>query len=65
MSDKDFERDSVGRFLAASDEPIVHRVSFKLPKSIEIELKKAAGDYVSAWLRQAVIEKLDRDQNLT
>jgi hypothetical protein len=62
MSDKEFERDSIGRFLAASHEPIVHRVSFKLPESVKNELKKVAGDHMSAWLREAVIEKLDREK---
>ena len=65
MSDKEFERDSIGRFLAAGNEPIKHRVSFKLPESIKIELEKAAGDRMSAWLREAVIEKLDREKSLT
>ncbi len=56
------ERDSIGRFLAAGNEPIVHRVSFKLPASLRTELDKAAGSKLSAWLREAVVEKLERDQ---
>lgn len=61
MLDKE-ERDSIGRFLAAGNEPIVHRVSFKLPASLRAELDKAAGSKLSAWLREAVAEKLEREQ---
>lgn len=55
------ERDSTGRFLAAGDEPIIHRVSFKLPASLKAELETSAGSRLSAWLREAVAEKLAKE----
>jgi hypothetical protein len=55
------DRDEFGKFKSDS-EPIVSKLSFRLPPSLRAEVERIAGDQIAAWLREAVVEKLEREK---
>lgn len=51
-----------GKFTTAGNEPIDSpAVSLRMPISLYEKLTALAGDKKAAWIRQAIIEKLERD----
>ncbi len=49
-----------GKFISTS-EPVVSRpIAIRLPPSLEMKLRKYAGDAIAPWIREAITEKLER-----
>ncbi|GBE95728.1 hypothetical protein [Nostoc cycadae] len=54
-----------GLFVPAGDEPIDSPVvTLRMPTSLYEKVVATAGKEKAAWIRQAIREKLERDQNL-
>ncbi|MBD2309552.1 hypothetical protein H6G17_29365 [Chroococcidiopsis sp. FACHB-1243] len=60
MSSK--ERDWYGRFTTDAEEASLENFSFRVPASLKKEVKRVAGKRTAEWLRQAIAEKLEREQ---
>ena len=59
-------RSGKGYFNAMGDEPLSRQqIGTKLPLSLEKEVRQVAGDNLSAWIREAIIEKLEREQQIS
>ena len=56
------ERDKNGRFAAEVDEARLENFSFRVPASLKNEVKRIAGKRTAEWLREAIAEKLEREQ---
>jgi hypothetical protein len=57
------ERDTkTGKFKSES-EPNRRKLTVRLPDSLADELEQAAGSEVAAWVRQAISEKLERQNS--
>ncbi|MBC1237569.1 hypothetical protein [Nostoc sp. 2RC] len=55
--------DSSGKFLATGDEPIDSPViGLRMPKALYDKVVAIAGKDKSVWIRQAIREKLERDE---
>lgn len=53
-----------GKFRSSLPEGLDPRpISVKLPPSVKQELKLIAGSDISAWIREAIAEKLEREQS--
>lgn len=51
------------RFKQAGREPLSRKaIGVRLPVSIDTALRELAGDELSEWIRQAIAEKLEREQ---
>ncbi|OCQ92247.1 hypothetical protein BCD64_00065 [Nostoc sp. MBR 210] len=60
------KQDQTGQFVAAGDEPIDSPViGLRMPQALYDKVIAASGGdkYKSVWIRQAIREKLERDQN--
>ncbi len=59
-------RSGKGYFKAMGDEPLSRQqIGTKLPLSLEKEVRQVAGDNLSAWIREAILEKLEREQQMS
>lgn len=53
-----------GKFCSALPEALDPKpINVKLPPSMKRSLKKNAGSDISAWVREAIAEKLQREEN--
>lgn len=51
-----------GKFRLVESEPISKKqIGVRLPLSMEEKLRQIAGKDMSAWVREAIAEKLERD----
>lgn len=50
-----------GQFATANPEPADAKLTFRVTPSLRREIEQVAGDRVGDWLRQAVIEKLNKE----
>ena len=56
-------RTGKGYFQAKGSEPLAKKpVMARLPVSVDTALRELAGDDLSDWIREAIAEKLDREQ---
>ena len=52
-----------GKFRLVESEPISKKqIGVRLPLSMEEKLRQIAGKDMSAWVREAIAEKLEREQ---
>ncbi len=52
-----------GKFCLVASEPISKKqIGVRLPVSMEEKLRQIAGKDMSAWVREAIAEKLEREQ---
>lgn len=56
------KRDDNGKFYSTA-EPNKAKLTLRLPDSLHNRVRKTAGDEIAAWVRQAIIEKLEREEN--
>ena len=60
VEDKDkYSRDNLGRF-ATDREPNVGKLTVRVPLSLQQKIKGIAGDDLAAWVRLAILEKLEK-----
>lgn len=53
-----------GYFTVKGTEPLAKRaIAVRLPQSLDAELRKYVGKDLSAWLRQAIIDKLEQEKS--
>ncbi len=56
-------RTGKGYFQVKGSEPLAKKpVMARLPVSVDTALRKLAGDELSDWIREAITEKLEREQ---
>jgi hypothetical protein len=52
-----------GYFTVQGKEPLAKRaIAVRLPESVDAELRKEIGDGLSEWMRQAIIEKWEKQK---
>lgn len=55
-----------GKFRSSHPEGLDPKpISIKLPPSMKQKLRRKAGSDVSAWIREAIAEKLAREEEIT
>jgi hypothetical protein len=55
-----------GKFCVPWPEPISKRqIGVRLPESMDSAVRELAGDDLSNWVRQAIAEKLEREQQMS
>jgi hypothetical protein len=56
-----------GKFSSPYAEPVAKgkNINFRVPASLAKRLEEVAGEDLSAWLRQAIAEKLEREQQMS
>lgn len=55
---------NTGKFCSPNPEPLAKRIiSVRLPVSIDSRVRELAGNELSEWIRQAIAEKLAREDN--
>lgn len=56
-------RTGKGYFRVQGSEPLAKKpIMARLPVSVDIALRELAGDELSDWIREAIAEKLEREQ---
>ncbi len=59
-------RTGKGYFKIQGQEPVAKKpVTVKLPVSMDEEVRRLAGDDLSNWIREAIAEKLEREQQMS
>ncbi len=59
-------RTGKGYFQIKGSEPLAKRaVMARLPVSMDEAVRKIAGDDLSEWIREAIAEKLEREQQMS
>ncbi|MDV2997873.1 MAG: hypothetical protein N4J56_007578 [Chroococcidiopsis sp. SAG 2025] len=53
-----------GKFYT-EDEPIASKITFRVPASLRKAAEDSANGDLAEWLRQAIAEKLEREQQAT
>jgi hypothetical protein len=57
--------EETGKFCSPNPELLARKaISVRLPVSIDTRVRAVAGDQLSAWIRDAVAEKLEREDSL-
>jgi len=59
------ERDEHGRFATDVEEARLENFSFRVPASLKNKVKQVAGKRTAEWLREAIAEKLEREQQMS
>jgi hypothetical protein len=60
------QKDNVtGQFIAKGDEPIASKITFRVPKSLRSEAEQLANGDLASWLRQAMINEIERQKDKT
>jgi len=55
--------ESTGKFCSPNLEPLARKViGVRLPVSIDTRVREVAGEQLSLWIREAIREKLEREQ---
>ena len=50
-----------GYFIVNGSEPLSKKTyHVRVPQSVEDEMVRLAGDNISSWLREAIVEKIER-----
>ncbi len=56
------KRDLSGKFTTSVEEARLENFSFRVPATLKNEVKRVAGKRTAEWLREAIAEKLAREQ---
>lgn len=51
----------MARYVSPYAEGRADPISFRLPKSLDLQVRQAAGDRVQEWIIKSIQEKLDRE----
>ena len=63
---KQLHHDENGKFCSPNSKPLAKKViGVRLPVDVDEAVRKLAGNELSNWVRQAVIEKYEREQQIS
>ena len=55
-----------GYFPVAGAEPVAKKmIGLRLPASMDAVVREVAGDDLTSWIREAIAEKLEREQQMS
>jgi len=58
-----FDRDRSGRFATSNPEPAKANLNVRVSASLKAQVEAVAGNELANWLREAITEKLAREQD--